>query len=172
VLFVCRQPACITGKWPAMLKEIIPGLARALSWVTPRPPPMIIFCGRRLRRPGACDRGCTGAGRSRLLGRPGKSIQIRDLIRLMSMANPLWVRRASTANCSNSASRRDSYRRQIRECLDHILKFGYFSTAAVAAISSSMSGQANALTPTDAPGGSSAPASANSSVRHLPEAPM
>src|ERR1019366_2462104 len=43
--------------------------------------------------------------RSRPLGRPKKSTQIRDLIRRMSMANPLWGRRASTANYSNSASR-------------------------------------------------------------------
>jgi hypothetical protein len=111
--------------------------------------------------------------RSRPLGRPKKSIQVRDLIRRMSMANPLWGAPRVHGELPKTRHRGvPGYRRQIRECLDHILKVSYFSTAAVAAISSSMSGQANALTPTDAPGGSSAPASANSSVRHLPEAPM
>ena len=106
-------------------------------------------------------------------GRPKKSIQVRDLIRRMSMANPLWGAPRVHGELPKTRHRGvPGYRRQIRECLDHILKLSYFSTAAVAAISSSISGQANALTPTDAPGGSSAPASANSSVRHLPEAPM
>ena len=43
--------------------------------------------------------------RSRHLGRPSTSREIRDLIRQMSQANPLWARPASTASYSNSASR-------------------------------------------------------------------
>ena len=44
--------------------------------------------------------------RSRPLGRPGMSREVRDLIRQMSQANPLWgARPASTASCSSSASR-------------------------------------------------------------------
>ena len=43
--------------------------------------------------------------RSRRLGRPRASTEIRDLIRQMSLANPLWGAPASTASCSSSASR-------------------------------------------------------------------
>ncbi len=46
---IVRPPSTghgITGKWPAMLKEIRYPALRAPSWVAPRPPPMIIFCGR------------------------------------------------------------------------------------------------------------------------------
>jgi hypothetical protein len=43
--------------------------------------------------------------RSRRLGRPKMGTEIRDLIRQMSLANPLWGAPASTANCSSSASR-------------------------------------------------------------------
>jgi hypothetical protein len=43
--------------------------------------------------------------RLRRLGRPQMSTDIRDLIRRMSLANPLWGAPASTANCSSSASR-------------------------------------------------------------------
>jgi putative transposase len=32
-------------------------------------------------------------------GRPPVPPEVRDLIRTMSQANPLWVRLASTANC-------------------------------------------------------------------------
>src|SRR6478735_493999 len=37
-------------------------------------------------------------------GRPRVPLEFRKLIRDMSLANPLWARPASTANCSNSAS--------------------------------------------------------------------
>ena len=37
-------------------------------------------------------------------GRPSTPAEIRDLIREMSIANPLWEHLASTANCSSSAS--------------------------------------------------------------------
>jgi putative transposase len=43
--------------------------------------------------------------RSRHPGRPKIDTEIRDLIRRMSKANPLWGRPASTGNCSSSASR-------------------------------------------------------------------
>ena len=43
--------------------------------------------------------------RSRRLGRPKMSTEIRVLIRRMSLANPLWGAPASTANCTSSASR-------------------------------------------------------------------
>jgi len=42
--------------------------------------------------------------RSRRLGRPRMSREIRDLIREMSQANPLWGAPASTASCLSSAS--------------------------------------------------------------------
>src|SRR5438552_14083962 len=37
-------------------------------------------------------------------GRPRASAEVRKLIREMSIANPLWVRRGSTANCLSSVS--------------------------------------------------------------------
>jgi len=43
--------------------------------------------------------------RSRRPGRPRINAEIRDLIRVMSNANPLWGRRAFTGSCSSSASR-------------------------------------------------------------------
>ena len=43
--------------------------------------------------------------RSRSPGRPKMSTKIRDLIRQMSLANPLWGAPRTTANCSSSASR-------------------------------------------------------------------
>ena len=48
----------------------------------------------------------------------------------------------------------------------------HLGSAAVAAISSIIPGHANALTATVAPGGRSAPAALNSSLRHLPESAM
>ena len=39
-------------------------------------------------------------------GRPAVAAEIRELIRDMSLANPLWGPRGSTANCSSSASSR------------------------------------------------------------------
>jgi hypothetical protein len=42
--------------------------------------------------------------RSRHLGRPSLNREVRDLIREMSQANPLWAHPASMASCSNSAS--------------------------------------------------------------------
>ena len=38
-------------------------------------------------------------------GRPSVEREIRDLIRQMSSANPLWERLGSMASCSSSASR-------------------------------------------------------------------
>ena len=42
--------------------------------------------------------------RSRRLGRPRMSREIREMVRKMSLANPLWGAPASTASCSSSAS--------------------------------------------------------------------
>jgi putative transposase len=43
--------------------------------------------------------------RSRRLGRPKMSTEIRDLIRRMGLANPLWGAARIHGNCSSSASR-------------------------------------------------------------------
>jgi len=43
--------------------------------------------------------------RNREPGRPTIDLEIRELIRKMSLANPLWEHRGSMGNCSNSVSK-------------------------------------------------------------------
>ena len=53
-------------------------------------------------------------------GRPSVEREIRDLIRQMSSANPLWVRLVSMASCSSSASKSAKLRSPSTWCEDEV----------------------------------------------------